>query len=568
MIVDLRASYRVLELIGTRTTKVMFSLRAITGLLLFSLLEIVESVPVQDASNSTAPVFEPAWVPGPTKRGTLAILFSCILTLVLCVWTTIHANIEPEIWQAGGGRLNQKKLMWSVVTLLFPEIALCVAAHERKTAHLLRKEMRIFIKYYHWDLTLAYYAVMGGFVITQEADSAAEREKVDYEENSDAIESVQSQEPEGSTTTSYRNSHTPHLTRAPKLQRSSFGSRCTLTPRGVLRLAELGKLPDSYTSRTVEDKSKASFLAKFVVCFQALWIIIQVGGRYATNLPVTLLELYTVLHTICAVAMYIIWIDKPFDVNQPTFVPIHPREMSELMKTDSTYHNPTSIFWHHDYAECLTKRAGLGKLLFRQLWDWNDFKQVETTFDNLRLLLGAYTAMWNGWRRFGWEAVALSLVGLAYGGLHLAAWNYTFPSLVERRLWKISSLLTAGAFTIFSFTVMIGFLGNVVWERVNKKMISSERQAQELAMRTTAPGTGEHLESAKKWGRFTQWLEKSRQSLIFGAMVCFCIGFVLAIIPCILARLYLLIESFVAMRKLPEGSYNVVSWGGFMPHFG
>lgn len=544
----------------------MFSLRGIAGLLFFSLLETVKSVPVQDA-NSTVPVFEPGWVPGPSKRGTLAIFFSCVLTLVLCVWTTIHANIEPEIWQAGGGRLNQKKLMWSVVTLLFPEIALCVAAHERKTAHLLRKEMRVFVKYYHWDLTLAYYAVMGGFVITQEMETTDERERIDHEKNNDAIESVEFQNP-GNSITPPRNSQAPHLIRAPQLQRSSFGNRCTLTPRGILRLAELGKLPESYTSRTVDDKSKASFLAKFLVCFQAIWIIIQVGGRYATKLPVTLLELYTVLHTICAVAMYIIWIDKPFDVNQPTFVPIHLREMSELMKSDSTYHNPTSIFWYHDYAECLTQRAGLGKLLFRQLWDWDDFKKGGTSFDNLRLLLGAYTAMWNGWRKFGWETVALSLVGLAYGGLHLAAWNYPFPSAAERRLWKISSLLTAGAFSIFSFTVMIGFLGNVVWERMNGRMESEEHQAQKLAERTTEPGAGEPLESAKKWDRFTQWLENSRQSLIFAAMISFCVGFVLTIIPCILARLYLLIESFVAMRRLPVGSYDVVSWGGFMPHFG
>lgn len=569
MIIDLEASYRPLRLTGTKTAqpvqiKAMFSFRGIAGSLVFSLFETVGSAPVEGAGNSTTPEFEPSWVSGPSKRGTLVILFSCILTLVLCVWTTIHANIEPEMWQAGG-RLNQKKLMWSVVTLLFPEIALCVAAHERKTAHLLRNEMRVFIKYDHWDLTLAYYAIMGGFVITQEVDESVDtgQERINIEGNSDAIQNVQGQELEKKVAT-YKGS----LARASNLQRSTFGNRCTLTPRGVLRLAELDKLPGSYTSRTVKDKSKASFLAKFLVCFQAIWMIIQVGGRYIAGLPVTLLELYTVLHTICAVAMYIIWIDKPFDVNQPTFVSIHLREMSELLKTDTTYHNPTSIFWHHDYVECLTQRAGLGKLLFRQLWDWSDFKKGESSFYNLKLLLGAYTAMWNGWRKFGWETVALSLVGLAYGGLHLAAWDYKFPSPAERRLWKISSLLTAGSVSMFSFTVMIGFLGNVIWEKVNQRILIRDRDAQELAMRTTEPGTGEVSDSTGRWNKITFWVEKSRQSLIFGAMVTFCVGLVLAIIPCILARLYLLIESFVAMRKLPPGSYDVVPWGSFLPHLG
>lgn len=547
----------------------MFSLRGIAVILVFSLLETVKTAPVEDAGNSTTsplPIFEPSWVPGPSRRGTLVILFSCLLTLVLCVWTTVHANIEPEMWQAGG-RLNQKKLMWSVVTLLFPEIALCVAAHERKTAHLLRKEMRVFIKYYHWDITLAYYAVMGGFVITQEMDEEDKKEpdKINFEENSDAIENIQGQETENSAL-QYKYS-TPHLVRASQLQKSTFGNRCTLTPRGILRLAELGKLPESYTSRTVDDKSKASFLAKFLVCFQAIWIMIQVGGRYATGLPVTLLELYTVLHTICAVAMYIIWIDKPFDVNQPTFVPIHLREMDELLKADTNDHNPTSIFWNHDYAECLTQRAGLGKLLFRQLWDWNDFKHGESSFYNIKFLLGAYTAMWNGWRRFGWETVALSLVGLAYGGLHLAAWNYKFPSAAERRLWKISSLLTAGAVSLFCFTVMIGFLGNVVWEKMNKKINIKEHESHALATRTELV-IGQNTEPSTRWSRFTHWMDQSRQSLIFFAMVSFCIGFLLAIIPCILARIYLLVESFVAMRRLPRGSYDMVAWGTFLPHLG
>lgn len=535
----------------------MFSFRGIAGLLVFSLLETIRSAPVEVVGNSTTPAFEPSWVSGPMRRGTLVILFSCILTLVLCVWTTIHANIEPEMWQAGG-RLNQKKLMWSVVTLLFPEIALCVAAHERKTAHLLRNEVRVFYDYLHWDLTLAYYAVMGGFVIKVDEDADTELEKINFEENSDAIERIQGQEHKNEPP------HSGRLARAPEF---NFEKRCTLTPRGILRLAELGKLPKSYTSKTVKDKSKASFLAKFLVCFQAVWIIIQVGGRYIADLPVTLLELYTVLHTMCAVAMYIIWIDKPFDVNQPTFVSIHPREMAELLKTDPDYHNPTNIFWHHDYAECLTQRAGLGKLLFRQLWDWNDFKKGEYTY-NLKLLLGAYSAMWNGWKKFGWETVALSLVGLAYGGLHLAAWNFEFPSFAERRLWKISSLLTAGAFSMFSFTVMVGFLGNVIWERVNRKIKTRDHDAQKLATKTTESGTREALEPVGRWGRFMLWVGKSSQPIIFGAMVSFCIGLVLAIIPCILARLYLLIESFVSMRRLPLGSYDVVPWGNFLPHLG
>ena len=35
----------------------------------------------------------PAWVDDPNTRGTWSILYSCVFTLVLCVWRAIHLNI-------------------------------------------------------------------------------------------------------------------------------------------------------------------------------------------------------------------------------------------------------------------------------------------------------------------------------------------------------------------------------------------------------------------------------------------------------------------------------------------
>lgn len=35
------------------------------------------------------------WHPEPERRGTFSILSSCVITLALCVWTSIHLNI-PE----------------------------------------------------------------------------------------------------------------------------------------------------------------------------------------------------------------------------------------------------------------------------------------------------------------------------------------------------------------------------------------------------------------------------------------------------------------------------------------
>lgn len=39
---------------------------------------------------------ETVWQPEPGKRGTYGLLSSCILTMILCLWTAVHPNI-PEL---------------------------------------------------------------------------------------------------------------------------------------------------------------------------------------------------------------------------------------------------------------------------------------------------------------------------------------------------------------------------------------------------------------------------------------------------------------------------------------
>ena len=80
--------------------------------------------------------------------------------------------------------------------------------------------------------------------------------------------------------------------------------RVTLTVDGVFLLAKLGRLPD-ISIESIEDRSKANNLAKGLVCLQAGWIIVQCIARLASHLPITLLEVNTSGHAICALLIYI-----------------------------------------------------------------------------------------------------------------------------------------------------------------------------------------------------------------------------------------------------------------------
>jgi hypothetical protein len=60
-----------------------------------------------------------SWHPEPTFRGTYAILSNCIVTIGLCVWTTLHLNI-PEYEKTLMQYLH--KIAWLIIGLFAPEL--------------------------------------------------------------------------------------------------------------------------------------------------------------------------------------------------------------------------------------------------------------------------------------------------------------------------------------------------------------------------------------------------------------------------------------------------------------
>lgn len=61
------------------------------------------------------------WQSSPNERGTLSILSACVLTLLLCAYTSLHLNI-PEHGKATWGRQFQLKAFWVVIGLGAPEV--------------------------------------------------------------------------------------------------------------------------------------------------------------------------------------------------------------------------------------------------------------------------------------------------------------------------------------------------------------------------------------------------------------------------------------------------------------
>lgn len=91
----------------------------------------------------------------------------------------------------------------------------------------------------------------------------------------------------------------------------------TITSRGIALLARCGHLP-IIQQEDIVDKSKSDGIAKSVACLQAGWMIVQILGRVALNLPVTLLEINTLGHILCDFIIYVLWWHKPQTILEPT----------------------------------------------------------------------------------------------------------------------------------------------------------------------------------------------------------------------------------------------------------
>ena len=98
--------------------------------------------------------------------------------------------------------------------------------------------------------------------------------------------------------------------------------RLVLEPRAITFLpAEFPTISVPYVpEQNILDKSKADHVAKSLVCLQALWYCTSFFSRLAMALPITLLELNTFAHSICALLIYILWWEKPLDIGKPTLI--------------------------------------------------------------------------------------------------------------------------------------------------------------------------------------------------------------------------------------------------------
>ena len=80
----------------------------------------------------------PSFVGTPEIRGTMTILWSCIITLIACLYTALHLNVPGDTKALP---MLREKFKWVIIGLVAPEIVLYLASSQFLEARHLSKEL-------------------------------------------------------------------------------------------------------------------------------------------------------------------------------------------------------------------------------------------------------------------------------------------------------------------------------------------------------------------------------------------------------------------------------------------
>lgn len=275
------------------------------------------------------------------------------------------------------------------------------------------------------------------------------------------------------------------------------GDLWVLDAKQLLLARELGiieQLP-CMSEDELADRNKADQLVKVIAVLQIIWFLIQTITRLVRHLGTSQLEILTLSFAVSTVFTYFLLLEKPKDVNTSVIL--------------SAARYPTK----QELSRVAI--AGPGCYLFPRFDLWVPSNAVHATgtsqrADNVTLANGA----------------AFSV--LILGSIHCVAWDFVFPTLIEKVLWRASSIITATAIPTMYF--LGGTASLVFW-------------------------------------LFGKWLPRtfSYQSVwvtvIANSLACLFFFVFFA------ARLFATVEALRSLAFLPSGAYST-TWPDDIPHIG
>lgn len=421
------------------------------------------------AGNST--VARLGWVNSPDGRGTIDIVWGCILTTFLCVWTVLTLNVpapDTTLWA-----FTRIKLKWAIIALFGPEWLSGMAGAQWSIARRAKKQFRD--DRIEWTMEQSFFADMGGVRIKLEDDEFPVTSKHIY----------------------------------------------VLHKLGLIKL-------DAITPAAIEDRSKADGVAKIFTIVQTSWFLLACLARLIQHISITSLELSTIAFVVCTIGTNIMWWSKPKDV----IVPI-------VLNIDYTLEGMLEKFG----PQILDAKSEAAN------WKWSPLEKFDDLRPNFFVDVGQYLPRPFSPAQGSFEVsqqgqkvrfrndrlppferdwllnLFLGVLSLLFGAVYIAGWNISFPTNVERILWRVCTLMMLSLVAAF-WIVDAGV--DLHQRKKIKKVLGNEKVA----------------------------LTPVKMAL-----------YAIISMVYVAIRLYILIEPFVCLRSLPPNAFKTVEWSSFIPHF-
>ena len=507
-----------------------------------------------------------SFTPEPRGRGTVGLIISCTVTFWFCVWTAVHPDIIVDATPLS--RLVYKAT-WMLVSITVPEGIIMCAISQLNQARRINKAWREKFgnNCDYLDLDGAFFVVMGGFVI-------------DWHDGS--------KPPEKCGTP-------PWACWCPATRPSRFWIEsqkhdytATLTPTGFLKYLNEGRIDrTSFVKTEIVDKSNANWMSKIISGFHAIWLIVVCSGRRVAHLPLSLvlspfpkvlvlsltdllsqLEIHVLIQVFCTIFIFGCWYYKPLDINRPIkikLVPLVGRCNIQPFQPDPNDPNrvieipkgrePPGLDCDFIVKRCPPNSIAIIAKACYDIAVHIDANRPTTdgvsTADDTKSGIFRFIAHLARVQPMLIEVLIVGGTGL----LHCVAWNSHFPTMLEKWLWRISSV---GMCLFPLVTILI-----VSWKCTMYQELLIKECWQAQLGRYCIPGFlisqgKEDWELAKARGRGS--LLKGLAHLFLFE---FCHVLLLAYLLCVV---YITAGSYASMRDPPAGTMITPVWSNYLPH--
>jgi len=391
--------------------------------------------------------------------------------ILACTWTVQHPNVpeqrngrDPGLvgdlkWKLKGFLRSAK---WMLITAIAPEFVIGIACYELALTKELHQKLQEFASQDQvpWTLTHTYWVNMGGFVIRSgiredvhsipyvpataastesnlPATLAPTKSSIPGISAIPAENEITSNIPRKADVSGGQESHPTTLPE--KAGCYAYHDPYHLTAQQILKLRRKGvlqKLP-YIRKEELDDKSKSDGLIKAIAIVQIIWATIQIIVRAVRKIAISQLEVAVIAFATCAIIIYLLYWSKPKGASTVTTILQYqdqvPKDVLHLIENSTMTMGASFVL-----GQGVTKPRDGSPVQNGSLH--NDEGEDAVLICIYAMVLGA----------------------AVFGGIHVGAWNFEFPSRIELIFWRCASVFTAALGLITVLVIVLIAYSDIV----------------------------------------------------------------------------------------------------------